>query len=292
MDNTNTTLLFGTVGSPLSTPKPGGMDRAVMRLSELGLGALELGWVRSVRVSEATCELIRQAAASSCVAISVHAPYFINLNADEIEWPKSRQRLMDAAHYGFLAGATDIVFHPGSYFGKPPAHVLEVIIPRLQEVVAELRAAGNPVRLRPETMGKPAMIGSLEDLLTLSQAVPGVEPCIDFAHLYARTGDGSLNNRSGWLEVLDQYAAALGADSLQRLHCHISGIEYSLRGERNHTDLRDSGFAWEQVLEALEERKCAGRILCESPAMENDALVLSNWWNGQNRSGPVKTFES
>ena len=47
---------FGTVGSPLSTPKkPGGSVGAILRLAELGLDALELGWVQSVRVSEQTC---------------------------------------------------------------------------------------------------------------------------------------------------------------------------------------------------------------------------------------------
>ncbi len=53
---------FGTVGSPISTPKkPGGSLGAILRLVEMGLDALELGWVQSVRVSEETCALIRQA---------------------------------------------------------------------------------------------------------------------------------------------------------------------------------------------------------------------------------------
>ncbi len=52
---------FGTVGAPISTPKkPGGSVGAILRLVELGLDALELGWVQSVRVSEETCALIRQ----------------------------------------------------------------------------------------------------------------------------------------------------------------------------------------------------------------------------------------
>ena len=116
---------FGTVGSPISTPKkPGGSVGATHQIADLGLSALELGWVRSVRVSDKTCAAIKAAAKERNVAISVHAPYYINLNADDDEWPKSRQRLMDAAHFGNLAGATDIIFHPGSYFGKPAAEVL------------------------------------------------------------------------------------------------------------------------------------------------------------------------
>ena len=70
--------------------------------------------MQSVRVTEATCAAIKAQAVEQGVSLSVHAPYFINLNADAEEWPKSRKRLMDAAHYGNLAGATDIIFHPGS----------------------------------------------------------------------------------------------------------------------------------------------------------------------------------
>src|SRR5512145_2628531 len=110
-------FLFGTVGSPTGTPKkPGGSLGAVEFSRSLGLGALELGWVQSVRVTEATCALIKAAGKAQDVALSVHAPYFINLNATAEEWPKSRKRLMDAAIYGKLAGATDIIFHPGFDF--------------------------------------------------------------------------------------------------------------------------------------------------------------------------------
>jgi deoxyribonuclease-4 len=129
---------FGTVGSPKSSPKkPGGTLSGVLRSADLGLYALELGWVRSVRVSEKTCAAIRASAQEKDVLISVHAPYYINLNADDEEWPKSRKRLMDAAHYGNLAGATDIVFHPGSYFGQPPGDVLPKAMDRLADCVKE-----------------------------------------------------------------------------------------------------------------------------------------------------------
>jgi deoxyribonuclease-4 len=270
---------FGTVGSPKSTPKkPGGSVGSILRLKELELGALELGWVQSVRVSEDTCALIGQTCKDNDFRLSVHAPYFINLNGTDEEWPKSRKRLMDAAHYGNLAGATDIIFHPGSYFGQPVDAVLERSIERLRGCVEELRAAGNPVTLRPETMGKSAMIGSLEDTLRMSQAIQGAEPCLDFAHLHARPGDGSMNSTAEWLAVLDAYAQALGKDSLQRLHIHLSGIEYGEKGERNHLPVAESDFDLPALYSALYQRGCAGRILCESPEMENDALYLQQQW--------------
>jgi deoxyribonuclease-4 len=270
---------FGTVGSPNSTPpKPGGSIGAIQRIATLELSALELGWVQSVRVSPETCAAIQKTASELGIAISVHAPYFINLNATDDEWPRSRQRLMDAAHYGRLAGATDIIFHPGSYFEKPPEEVLKVAIPRLNGCIEELRAAANPVILRPETMGKTAMLGSLEDTLAMSRAIPGVEPCLDFAHLHARAGNGSMNSLTEWLEALDSYSAALGQDALARLHVHLSGIEYNQKGERNHLPLVESDLDLKALFKALLERGCRGRILCESPSMEDDALYMQEVW--------------
>ena len=270
---------FGTVGSPISRPKkPGGSVGAVLHTRELGLSALELGWVRSVRVSEATCEAIKQAGEESDVLLSVHAPYYINLNAKPDEWPKSRKRLMDAAHYGHLAGATEIIFHPGSYFGNPPEEVLPLAIERLSGCVAELRQAGNPVTLRPETMGKSAMLGSLEDTLKMSAELDGVQPCLDFAHLHARPGDGSMNSLDEWRQILKSYANALGESALKDLSCHLSGIEYTDKGEKNHLPIEESDFGLDALFTALHEFGCAGRILCESPVMEEDAILFQKSW--------------
>ncbi|MBK5107156.1 MAG: TIM barrel protein [Anaerolineales bacterium] len=270
---------FGTVGSPKSTPKkPGGSVGGVLHSAEMGLYCLELGWVRSVRVSEQTCEKIKATSEESGVAISVHAPYFINLNADQEEWPKSRKRLMDAAHYGNLAGATDIVFHPGSYFQRPPDEVLPGAIERLSGCVEELRSAGNQVILRPETMGKSAMLGSLDDTLQMSLEIEGVEPCFDVAHLFARPGDGSVNSYEDWARALETYGSKLGEESLNQLHIHISGIEYGEKGEKEHQPLDDSEFDYKSFLKALKEINCRGRILCESPILEEDALICKASW--------------
>jgi deoxyribonuclease-4 len=270
---------FGTVGSPLGTPpRPGGSVGAIAFSKSLGLDTFELGWVQSVRVTEVTCAAIKQKAEEHDVSLSVHAPYFINLNAMDEEWPKSRKRLMDAAIYGNLAGATDIIFHPGSYFGNDPVEVLKVSIPRLQGCVDELRKAGNPVTLRPETMGKSAMLGSFEDTLKMSKVIEGVQPCIDFAHLHARPGDGTMNTYDEWSTLLKSYQKALGKKALKRLHIHLSGIEYGPKGERNHLAVAESDFKINFLFQALKDSGCAGRILCESPIMEEDALNLKKAW--------------
>jgi deoxyribonuclease-4 len=270
---------FGTVGSPMGTPKkPGGSIGAIQFSSSIGLQAFELGWVQSVRVSEETCAAIKAMSTEQEVAVSVHAPYFINLNANAEEWPKSRKRLMDAAHYGNLAGATDIIFHPGSYFGNEPAEVLKTAIPRLKACLEELRKEGNPVTIRPETMGKSAMLGSLEDTLEMAKSIEGVLPCIDFAHLHARPGDGTMNTYAEWSALLKMYEKALGKTALKKLHIHLSGIEYGPKGEKNHLKLAEADLDLKALFRALNDHGCAGRILCESPIMEEDALNMKRAW--------------
>lgn len=271
---------FGTVGAPISTPKkPGGSIGAIQTLASLGLYAFELGWVQSVRVSEETCLAIKKEAGTNQVNLSVHAPYFINLNSTEDEWPKSRKRLMDAAFFGNLAGATDIIFHPGSYFSTSPSDVLRTAIPRLADCVKELRTQNNPVILRPETMGKSALLGSFEDVLELSKSIEGVLPCLDFAHLHARPGNGSVNSVPEWKSMLEIFQKTLGNNSLHALHIHLSGIEYSEKGERNHLPLRESDLNLSELFSVLKSASCRGRILCESPIMEEDAIYMKDLWN-------------
>ncbi len=268
-------LIFGTVGAPHSTPpKPGGSPGAIARIEALGLGALELAWVQSVSATDATCATIRAAAKEHGVALSVHAPYFINLNANAKMWPAGRERLMKAARAGFKAGATDIVFHPGSYFGQPPQQVYPIVLDRLADVVAELRAEDNTVMLRPETMGKSAMFGTLEETVQLARDVEGVLPCIDFSHLHARRGDGSLNSYDEFLDALKLVAAGLGERGIRRIHIHLSGIEYGPKGERNHLMLKEADIKYRELLRALVDIGAAGRIVCESPDQEVDAILL------------------
>jgi deoxyribonuclease-4 len=122
------------------------------------------------------------------------------------------------------------------------------------------------------------MLGSLEDVLTMSQEVEGVEPCLDFAHLHARPGDGSMNTYEDWLNVLGNYQRRLGDESLRRLHIHLSGIAYGPKGERRHLRLVESDLDLAPLLRALNDLGCGGRILCESPVMEEDSLLMKATW--------------
>ena len=87
-----------------------------------------------------------------------------------------------------------------------------------------------------------------------------------------------MNSHKEWTAVLQTYAKVLGEQSLKRLHIHMSGIEYSEKGERNHLPIAESDFDLKGLFTALSDLKCAGRILCESPIMEEDSLYMKKVW--------------
>jgi len=122
------------------------------------------------------------------------------------------------------------------------------------------------------------MLGSLDDTLKMSQAIIGVQPCLDVAHLFARPGDGSVNSYDDWAQTLEDYGNELGDNSLKNLHIHISGIDYGEKGEKEHLPLDESEFDYEVFLKSLKDFNCQGRILCESPILEEDALKCKQTW--------------
>ncbi len=258
-------LRFGTVGSPQTTPTSG-TPAAIEHIKLLGLKHLEIAWVQSVRVSDETCADIKATAAKHGVSLSIHAPYYINLNSQTDElMRKSDERLLAAARKGFLAGARDIIFHPGSYHSQPRDQVYARAKEKLIEITGILRSEGVDVLLRPETMGKSAMFGNLDEVLELSRDVPGVAPCIDWAHLHARRGDGSFNTYAEFAEALDRVKDILGEAGLKNLHFHMSGIEYTLKGEKNHVPLNEADFRYRELLQAWLDYGVEGTVAVEAP---------------------------
>jgi deoxyribonuclease IV len=264
--NDNETIRFGTVGSPSTTPPPGGTPLAISNIRALGLDHLEIAWVQSVRVSDETCALIKAAAEKQKVTLSIHAPYYINLNSQTAElMAKSDERLLTAARKGYLAGAKDIIFHPGSYHSQPPEQVYERAKEKLLEITAILKKEKVKVMLRPETMGKSAMFGNLEEVVQLSKDVPGIAPCIDWAHLHARTGNGTFNSYDEFAAALETVKKVLGEKGLHTLHFHISGIEYGPKGEKNHVPLNEADLHYRELLQAFVDYGVQGTAAIEAP---------------------------
>ncbi len=275
-------LLFGTGGTPHSSETNTTID-GIRRIAELGLGCMEVEFVQGVRMGEAGARLVAEVATRERVKLSAHAPYFINLNAHEPEKIRASQdRIIQTARIAALCGAESIVFHAAFYIGDPPEKTYSRVKESLGEVMHQLKRENNRVWIRPEIMGKPSQFGSLEEILDLCTELEGVAPCIDFAHGHARTG--AFNSYSEFASILQQVKERLGKTALDNMHIHVSGIAYGEKGEKKHLTLKESDFQYAELLQALKNYDAQGIVICESPNLEEDALLLQETYNTRSRT--------
>jgi deoxyribonuclease-4 len=266
-------LRFGTAGIPISTI-PHGTNEGVKRVRELGLSCMELEFVRSVNLNEDSARAVGEEAKKKDIVLTVHAPYFINLNSlEEKKREESIGRILKSARIGFLAGAASMTFHAAFYMGQDKEKVYVTVRDSLKTIVETLKAEGNTIMVRPELTGKETQWGNLKELIKASQEVEGVLPCIDFAHYFARY-NGRHNSAKDFSELLSEIERGLGKEALSNMHIHMSGIHFGEKGERNHLILRESDFNYMAVLEAWHDYAIRGMVICESPNIEEDALLL------------------
>lgn len=265
-------LLFGTAGIPISA-KTRTAQAGIERIQELGLGCMEVEFVQGVKMRPETARAAGELAAERRVSLSAHAPYFVNLNAREPEKvAASRERILQTARMTSVLGGRSIVLHAGYYLGDLPPTAHAAMRENLGQVLAQMRDEGNGVTIRPEIMGRTSQFGTLEEVLQLCTEVDGLAPAIDFAHLHARSGRD--NTYDEFAAILRKVEGALGREALNDIHIHVSGIEYGTKGERRHLVFADSDFRYADLLRALKDFDVRGLVICESPNLEEDALLL------------------
>jgi len=265
-------LLFGTAGSPHSSKTQTTID-GIKRIAELGLGCMELEFVYGVRMGEAGARLVAETARSENVRLSAHGPYYINLNAREPEKVSaSQQRILQTARIAAVCGAQSITFHAAFHLGDPPEKTYQAVKKNLAEVLSQLKKEKNQVAIRPEVMGKPTAFGTLDEVLTLCSELEGTGICMDFAHWHAY--NGKANSYAEFASILEQIKERLGDQALADMHIHVSGIAYGKKGEIKHLNLKESDLRYEELLQALKDYQAKGLVICESPSLEEDALLL------------------
>ncbi|MBD3279900.1 TIM barrel protein [Candidatus Dojkabacteria bacterium] len=302
-------LRFGTGGIPLTT-KNRSIEEGVKRIRELGLDAMELEFVHSVFLDEEKAESLREVAEKEDVILTVHGSYYVNLaSEDKQKWNAGVSRIAKAAKIGSIAGAKYLTFHSGFRQGREDNVVYDLIKRGIGKIVDIVEKEELDIKITPELTGKASQWGDLEELIQLVKEFdhPKLGFCFDFAHKHARDG-GGFNSREEFEEMLSLIEKELGKRFSENMHIHISGINYSEKGERNHLtligefenyekngivlpeiekdydNLRKKGkigpadMEWRQLLVVLKENDIGGVIICESPNLEHDALLMRNYY--------------
>jgi deoxyribonuclease-4 len=305
-------LRFGTGGIPLTT-HPKSVIQGVRRIAELGLEHMELEFVQSIYVKEEQAPELKKVAEESNVTLSVHGSYYVNLAADDkAKWHAGINRVIQAAERGAQCGAVSVTYHSGFIQGKPMDEVYATVKEGTKRILDELKSKNVNIHISPELTGKAAQFGDLPDLVKLVKELRGegygdqIGLCIDFAHKYARDL-GKYNSHDQFMEMLELVGTELGTETLHDLHIHMSGIEYGDKGEKNHVlylpkledyvtggikvdridefvaelDMKrfnENKFDWQGVFQALKKMDVRGYVVCESPALELDALWMQKYY--------------
>src|SRR3989344_9643234 len=170
------TIKFGPAGL-------GGVKEAISNLEEyhkLGLRACEIAFTYGVYIKEQKdAELIGKKAKELGISLSIHAPYWINLNSlDKSKIEQSKERILSCLKVGTWLNAKTVVFHAGYYGKMDKQETYENIKKEILELQKEIKNKKYTPKLAPETMGKINVFGSVEEISRLSKET-GCEFCID-----------------------------------------------------------------------------------------------------------------
>ena len=253
-----------------------------------GLDAYEYQCGRGVLVGEQTAQKIGAAAREFGVALSIHAPYFMNLsNPDEERQRKTVDYVLQSARAARAMGADRIVIHSGSLLKRERHEALAIAKETLRRVLDAADDAGfGDITLCPELMGCVNQLGTLDEVLELCLVDERLIPCIDFGHYNARNF-GILTGREVYERLLDRMEQVLGFARVRCFHSHFSKIQYSKRsGEVRHLTFADTEYGPEfaPLAAAVAARGYTPRFLCESAGTQvEDAATMRDLYRAALR---------
>lgn len=242
-------------------------EEAAQYVRERGLDCFEYSFGRGVRMTEAKARSIGEAFERAGVEISVHAPYFINFaNPDDEMVAKSYGYVLDSGKALREMGGRRCVFHPATEGKDTRDNAFSRTLDRLKTLRDYLYLNRmDDMAFCPETMGKLAQIGTVEEVTKICEIDPVFTPCVDFGHVNARE-QGSLKTRADYEARLSYMIERLGFERMKHFHVHFSKIMYGAKGEIKHLTFADTVYGPEfyPLAEALADLKLEPYIVSES----------------------------
>lgn len=258
-------------------------EEAAAFVKKRGLDCFEYSFGRGVRMSEDKAISIGEAFAAEGVEISAHAPYFINFaNPDDEMAAKSYGYVLDTAKMLKLMGGKRVVFHPAAQ-GKASREEAVALAEDRLKILRDYIYLNDmqDMIFCPETMGKLAQIGTVEEVVRFCKVDPVYTPCVDFGHVNARE-QGSLVTVDDYKRRLEYMIAELGFERMEHFHVHFSKIMYSVKGEVKHLTFADTVYGPEfaPLAVALKDLNLKPYIVSESAGMQaEEAEMMKKIYN-------------
>ena len=272
---------FGPAGNCESFSKVHKSSLAAPKwIADFGLDCYEYQCGKGVRVKKETACKLGENARAAGIALSLHAPYFINLaNPDPDSIQKNNGYVLSSCALAEWMGAARVVVHTGALMGRTRREALDIAKRGMRALLAVVDEAGlGHITLCPETMGKINQLGDLEEVLELCTLDGRLVPCIDFGHLYARSL-GADDGPEAFCRMLDRVEEVLGAERASAFHSHFSHIEFTPNGgEKCHRTFDDDGGygpGWAPLAAEIARRGWSPTFICESAGTQaEDALRM------------------
>ena len=258
-------------------------EEAAAFVKKRGLDCFEYSFGRGVRMSEDKAISIGDAFEAEGVEISAHAPYFINFaNPDDEMAAKSYGYVLDTAKALQLMKGKRVVFHPAAQ-GKATREETVALTEDRLKILRDYIYLNNmqDMTFCPETMGKLAQIGTVEEIVRFCKVDPIYTPCVDFGHINARE-QGSLVTVDDYKSRLEYMIAELGFERMEHFHVHFSKIMYSVKGEVKHLTFADTvyGPEFDPLAVALKALNLKPYIVSESAGMQvEEAEIMKKIYN-------------
>jgi deoxyribonuclease-4 len=274
--------VFGPAGNADSFPYKSSVD-APKWIAAQGLDVYEYQCGKGVNVREETAQKLGAAAREAGIALSLHAPYFINLaNPDPESLQKTIGYIVSACEAAEWMGARRVVIHSGALMKRTRREAMEIAIPSLKAVIAACDGAGyGHIALCPETMGKINQLGDLDEVLELCTLDERLIPTVDFGHLYARTL-GELEGHEACVKMLDRIQEVLGENRARTFHSHFSKIQFTPNGgEKMHLTFQQEDFGPDPapLMAEVARRNWSPTFICESAGTQaEDALTMKRMY--------------
>ena len=250
-------------------------------LHSLGLTAYEYSFGRGIMLKEQTASDIGAEAVKFDIAMSVHAPYYINFaNPSDDMIERSIDYIVRSVYYSRLLGGNRVVFHTATCGKMPRAEALSVASDNLDKMLARLEEIypdGNYI-ICPETMGKLQQIGTVEEIVSFCGKSEKMIPCFDFGHINSYT-HGGIKGESDYRSIIDYAMDKLG-ERAKNMHIHFSKIMYGASGEIRQLTLEDEiyGPDYAPLAKVIDEYRMTPVIICESKdIMSDDALKMKKY---------------
>lgn len=281
-------IKFGPAGNAQSFAEAGfkATVDAPRWLHEMGLNAYEYQCGRGVNIGEETARKIAAQAALHDIAMSLHAPYYINLsNRDEERVQKNIGYVLASCQAATWLGADRIVVHTGGVGKQSRTKAFENTKENVRDILDAVEQAGYTTTICLETMGKQSVIGSAEEIFELVALDDRLLPCIDFGHLNARTC-GKCSTEEEFTQVLNLMENTIGTERARVFHSHFSHIEYGPKGEVRHLTFADEQYGpdFAPLAKLIAQRGWTPRFICESAGTqaEDAKQMMDMYFASQN----------